>query len=153
MSAQTAPELNPEALDPDVERRLLSVCETLENASGQAFAINFHNLAGDIRQALAALQSTRTQPEALGDLWQPIETAPKNGLRLDLWLHRPAGASEIVPEEESWRIPDAFWEEGHWRRQRDDGDFDIIYPRFITHWMPRPAPPAALRKAEQGGAA
>lgn len=40
------------AVDPDVRRRLLSVCDTLENAHGQAFAINFHNLAADIRKVL-----------------------------------------------------------------------------------------------------
>ena len=37
----------------DVERRLLSVAKTLETAGSQAFAIDFAQLAHDIRAALA----------------------------------------------------------------------------------------------------
>ncbi len=45
-----------ERVDSDVIRRLLSVAHTLETAKGQAFAIDFAQLAHDIR-AIASLSS------------------------------------------------------------------------------------------------
>lgn len=42
--------------DPDVALRLTSVATTLELANSQAFAVNFHQLARDIRAAVEALK-------------------------------------------------------------------------------------------------
>lgn len=54
--------------------------------------------------------------------WQPIETAPKEGALVLLWIE---GGVEI-----------GFWNGKTW----DDGNFydDIGTP---THWMPLPEPP------------
>lgn len=49
--------LEPGALDADVIHRLRSVCGTLETANGQALAIDFHQLASDVRALLAVLVS------------------------------------------------------------------------------------------------
>lgn len=66
--------------------------------------------------------------------WRPIETAPKDGTRVDLWA--------------SWddcgvRLANAFWDTG----RRFPGwvisvnDYGVLDERQFTHWMPLPAPP------------
>jgi hypothetical protein len=61
-------------VDPDVRRRLLSVCQTLETAGGQAFPIDFHVLAADIRQALSTPQPALAKAvEALERLTNEVE--------------------------------------------------------------------------------
>jgi hypothetical protein len=84
-------------------------------------------------------------------MWQPIETAPKDGTKIDLW---------VVHETYRRRVPDAYWlgdakqppffdderMEGWaaanmgydgcdgWADEPDDND-------RATHWMPLPKPP------------
>ena len=56
--------------------------------------------------------------------WQPIETAPKDGTRILLWL-------------EPTRIAMPFaWQDGRW--MGDDYPLNMATP---THWMPIPPPP------------
>ena len=57
--------------------------------------------------------------------WQPIETAPKDGSRVMLWID---GGSEF-----------GFWNGRSW----DDGDF-VNDLGAATHWMPLPPPPEAV---------
>jgi hypothetical protein len=48
--------------------------------------------------------------------WQPIETAPKNGLPIDLW------------HKDGFRVIDQWWtDDDCWSGVFDDKDF--------THWM------------------
>ena len=64
--------------------------------------------------------------------WQPIETAPKDGTDIDLWLH-------------GFRVADCYWDKvaGEWC----DSDGDrltenvVDYGQGPTHWMPHPEPP------------
>ena len=49
---QVAPADASGEVDPDVRHRLLEVAKTLDAAKGNAFALNFHQLAHDIRAAL-----------------------------------------------------------------------------------------------------
>lgn len=102
--------------------------------------------------------------------WQPIETAPKDGTRIDLWLVDQDGDGE--------RVTDAYWvTNAHWvpRFLNEDGskpsaskrdgwfapyhDYEMDgwcdnppefnhHPRHkrvwftkATHWMPLPEPP------------
>lgn len=75
--------------------------------------------------------------------WQAIETAPKDGTRVDLWAKcwRP-----FDDQFSTARFPACYWTKGdsmtnhnaHWMRL-DSG----WYP---THWMPEPAPPSAARE-------
>lgn len=64
--------------------------------------------------------------------WQPIETAPKDGTKFDAWVpdafggHRMTGLS--------------FNNRGKLRQHGLLTDAEL--PRWPTHWMPLPAPPA-----------
>ena len=69
--------------------------------------------------------------------WQPIETAPKDGGCVLLWLPEPW--AEV--EKAGWCGP---WET--WVRGGPPGDPDGEMPYGIgslipTHWMPLPEPP------------
>lgn len=64
--------------------------------------------------------------------WQPIETAPKDGTTIDLWLQ----AGE--------RIADARWNRDAWRFWCQDEFESMDWIKIVgraTHWMPLPEPP------------
>ena len=62
--------------------------------------------------------------------WQPIETAPRDGTVILVWLPKKSLASHV-----------------HSARLNSDGKPDIIGHHFVwdtgvpTHWQPLPAPP------------
>ena len=66
--------------------------------------------------------------------WQPIETAPKDGTAIDLWVSYEDGSGQ--------RVTDCTWFNGRWwpgegpTWQLDEGDGEKI-----THWRPLPNPP------------
>ncbi len=71
--------------------------------------------------------------------WKPIETAPKDGTKIDLWY--PHGIGRVI---------DSYWHSIQaWGRDEqipaDEGDPTEI--AFVTlgceptHWMPLPEPP------------
>lgn len=69
--------------------------------------------------------------------WQAIESAPRDGSRIDLWVHWPE-------HDRRDRTADAFWnvEEGEWQL----GEFhagQFVHRPTATHWMPRPEAPEA----------
>lgn len=82
--------------------------------------------------------------------WQPIDTAPKDGTTIDLWIMTQWG---------SFRLPDCKWGVSDWHRageegwifeRRDDSEphrdawNDVCYvygEENPTHWMPLPEPP------------
>ena len=77
--------------------------------------------------------------------WQPIETAPRDGTLVDLWVRLPDGSAI--------RLADCYW--GRDQRGKRGKcwhapymDYQAEYgpvPRnhAITHWRPLPAPPEA----------
>jgi hypothetical protein len=73
--------------------------------------------------------------------WQPLDTAPRNGSKVDVWT------------ENGVRYIDVFW---HRSPDYPNGAFvyydsylsDYIDVEDATHWMPPPTPP---RKDEDGG--
>lgn len=69
-------------------------------------------------------------------LWQPIETAPKNGTYVLLW----------VP---GFNTPDiAGWVDGSWATPDDHSDLCCPYGG-PTHWMPLPERPGAVGEEVQ----
>jgi hypothetical protein len=71
--------------------------------------------------------------------WQPIETAPKDGTIIDVWVNDPDGP---------FRQTNAIWNDGYWVLRRNmwssiESFFDEKgVPKIkITHWMPLPKPP------------
>lgn len=69
--------------------------------------------------------------------WLPIETAPRDGTLIDLWV-------------DGRRLPDCKWwtsdfedDWSEWRQQYAEADSFFPISGDPTHWMPRPAPPPA----------
>lgn len=68
--------------------------------------------------------------------WQSIETAPKDGRKIILWL-----ADEGFSVMANWRVLDVGTENewsGFWIWEMDVGA-DFLHD--ATHWMPLPEPP------------
>ncbi len=70
--------------------------------------------------------------------WQPIETAPKDGSRFDVWAK---GWLPAFDRFEYRRFADCYWRDadsmGSWRA----GIVGVDRDWHPTHWMPLPNPP------------
>ena len=92
----------------------------LEDAQAKAIELNVDTLALD---QLAYMRA---------DDWQPIETAPKDGSAIDLW---------VTHTDRAWRETDCFWVDD------EDGEgwhnsYDFLRSNITpTHWMSIPKPP------------
>lgn len=72
--------------------------------------------------------------------WQPIETAPKDGTAVILWV---PGVYQCV-RIGSFRSDDFREKDGPLWLENDHDDFSTGYastPLCPTHWMPLPSPP------------
>lgn len=73
--------------------------------------------------------------------WKPIETAPKDGTLIDVWLG-DASKDDLLfyCHENSKRSINWYWKNGKFRPHTSAKN---IAPVFIipTHWMPSPEPP------------
>ena len=74
--------------------------------------------------------------------WQPIETAPKDGTRVDLWL-RVHASPRSFGFSDAFRVPEGYFQDGVWGHSQG-GSFRELYQPYITHWMPLPEPPEDL---------
>lgn len=82
--------------------------------------------------------------------WQTIETAPKDGTVVDLWMPADFGDPGYRVANCSWREEKPPFDEISsfgWFREHDEfGWIDVWVPNedmsAPTHWMPMPAPPA-----------
>ena len=84
--------------------------------------------------------------------WHPIETAPKDGTRIDVWVlhtYLDYPKSWLVPSS-GHRVADAWWEVGQWVETGQYDDTDPLegeshhgWVASVTHWMPLPEPPPA----------
>jgi hypothetical protein len=82
---------------------------------------------------------------AIAEVWQPIETAPKDGSRFDVWL----GGDDLTESDRQFyctantkRSPDWIYSNGKFRPYTCLGSL----PCFVkpTHWMPLPSKPTGL---------
>jgi hypothetical protein len=65
---------------------------------------------------------------------QPIDTAPKDGTKIDIWLSTGE------------RIPDCYWHKDAWRYWGISEYGDLTHVRIRgepTHYMRQPSPPAS----------
>jgi hypothetical protein len=73
-------------------------------------------------------------------MWQPIETAPKDGTIIDVWLGE---ATEDVIDfycaEGTRRATDWHWKKGQFRPYMP-GTMVTVFAQ-PTYWMPLPDPP------------
>lgn len=83
--------------------------------------------------------------------WQPIETAPKDGTKFDLWVVTKYSYPSMTCYDCAGRIVNCSWDGTQWVRYIAEGDFcgdkdeiessKAAYEVVATHWMPLPAPP------------
>lgn len=93
------------------------------------------------REALAAIQS---QPDVVVGGWQPIETAPKDGTRVLLYLAAPWSRLELARWYQPW---------GNWQTDGDEPDqfrdeYCGIGSQLPTHWQPLPPPPVQAQGSD-----
>jgi len=66
--------------------------------------------------------------------WQPIETAPKDGMAVDLWC--------VDSDGSAYRVTDCYWIGPVESNEHGIGFWHDIDPLTrVTHWMPPPDPP------------
>jgi hypothetical protein len=76
--------------------------------------------------------------------WKPIETAPKDGTIIDLWVlwsdapARRANCKWSGDEVEGWELGEGFTQ------------FQYSSWPVVTHWMPLPAPPSGSSEPPEG---
>jgi|SRR6185369_872990 len=97
--------------------------------------------AGDMMEAFAASRA----PKAAGGVpqWQPIETAPKDGEEVFLWLPSPYERIEKVRWFDLWEN----WQIGEF--PDDSDEYCGIGSALPTHWMPLPAAPQVAEQTKQ----
>lgn len=83
-----------------------------------------------------------------GDGWMPIETAPKDGTRVMLWME-PMNDARFKPTDGPHAVFGTWvvWSDAMKREGVRDGWSWYGSPlHWPTHWRPLPAPPAAQEK-------
>ncbi len=95
----------------------------------------------------AAPKATEHTVVPKDDGWQPIDAAPKDGTQIDLWCQPQRGQ---LTSGSYGRVPDCwFYAEKWWRLDLYEGDDQCRREvHNVTHWMPRPSPPAAPKVTE-----
>jgi hypothetical protein len=95
--------------------------------------------ATDVCDVLADLQDAQARVAELeaAQGWRPISEAPKDAL-IDIWIARTAGG-------ERWS--DCYYDRicDEWRTSRPSGHLIGVKAGAVSHWRPRPAPPAGDR--------
>lgn len=81
-----------------------------------------------------------SEPEP-ASTWQPVNGfAPKDGTKVDLWLHIRATPRSFGMSD-SFRVTDCWWNAGSWKHRDGKGQVEDLITSYVTHYMPCPAPP------------
>ena len=102
----------------------------------------------------AVFRMASKQPAQAVDLWQPIETAPKNGSSMLLGYVNSAGNWRTVRGrwfsaekiEMEWENADDF-EAGWYEESVEADDIPNVWPTTPTYWQPLPAAPSVDSQA------
>lgn len=70
--------------------------------------------------------------------WQPIETAPKDGTEVLLWLGFPFSRIEYAKWYQGWGL----WIDAEDPEPEDSDEVRGTGELVPTHWMPLPEPPS-----------
>ncbi len=89
------------------------------------------------------LQAERELAEVRKDAWQPIETAPKDGAEVFLWLPSPYNRIEKARWFDLWEN----WQLGEFPDHSDE--YCGIGSALPTHWMPLPAAPSIAQDGQK----
>lgn len=77
-------------------------------------------------------------------VWQPIETAPKDGTEILVWC-KSGGVARV--RWNSYRHDGMDWQDWEMRADRwhaaHDPVGDQLYATVASHWMPLPSPPSS----------
>lgn len=81
--------------------------------------------------------------------WQPIETAPKDGTAVDLWVKRH---EYLIPSDAGYRVTNAHWGKLYSMKHEAwiaifETDYDLIirdHNSVVTHWMEIAKPPVTV---------
>lgn len=92
-----------------------------------------------MQSLIDAVQPLQVAATQAGDAWQPIETAPKNGSEVLLWLPTPYNRMEKVRWFDLWEN----WQLGDF--PDDSDEYCGIGSAVPTHWMPLPPAPTTTR--------
>ena len=106
-----------------------------ENLScGTAYVDGFVPSEGCFERQIAALKEELEQAKAERK-WRPIETAPKDGTGIDVWIGGAAG----------FRIANVYWYQGGWHTFKTSSGSPIFSPlgwqEIASLWMPLPTGP------------
>lgn len=87
---------------------------------------------------------------ALAAMWQPIETAPKDGSKVDVWVTPPVSA---LSTGSYGRVSDCWFSQGSWwfydeTKYASDPANCRSEVWNVTHWMPLPPAPSQLSKRD-----
>lgn len=70
--------------------------------------------------------------------WQPIDTAPKDGTKIDIWAKTWAASSDTFQFE---RFTNCLWMKGDSMSGSSARWLNVPTSYHPTHWMPLPEPP------------
>lgn len=95
-------------------------------------------------RALSALHGNSVKGE-----WQPIETAPKDGTLVDLWVvFDYAGTGDYDDGIRAHRWSAAHWDGDYWVSNEGHRTDNFVAKVTVTHWMPLPKPPTSTDTAK-----
>jgi hypothetical protein len=91
-----------------------------------------------LHQTDAAVAWKEVEALRAGNQWRPIETAPKDGTFIDLWVGD--------------RVANAKWSNGEWQELELEWEWMSWQAIGVTptHWMPLPPPPALAQPVDSG---
>lgn len=118
------------------------------HAAGETELARIWTKIDKIRAKQAAKPKHSPLPEAApptgadGDGWFSMDSAPKDGTKVDLW---------VVTAHKGYRVIDAYWESLCWIvRDKNSQDRGLV-SGHPTNWRRPPLPPAPVRSGEGNG--